>query len=252
MEGCLTRLVPVDINRSGKAPGSVCVLCLACFPLAVSLWAGGLGRGGTARRSAACCSSPKVTHPVTQSAPSGSQGTWAESTNRVLMEVVCGGLARQMSRACGWGCGHDLFCRLYLEHLGQLTTCPGQGVLPCTRYEVYIHGGKIHIHSTFSLWHSLLVRSELAAAAAHTRRQCRGWGRRDHGISRHCKTETEPVAVMLIVWAGFWLAGSHDIIRAEECPVGPSPRSQGCLAMGWAAVQNLRCSTLLDSPGPAR
>lgn len=44
MEGCLTRLVPVDINRSGKAPRSVSVLCLACFPLAVSLWAGGLGR----------------------------------------------------------------------------------------------------------------------------------------------------------------------------------------------------------------
>lgn len=32
MEGCLTRLVPVDINRSGKAPGSVSVLLPRLLP----------------------------------------------------------------------------------------------------------------------------------------------------------------------------------------------------------------------------
>lgn len=36
------------------------------------------------------------------------------------------------------------------------------------------------------------------------------------------------------------MAGSHDIIRAAECPVGPLPQVP-------KAVQNLRCSTSLDS-----
>lgn len=142
----------------------------------------------------------------------------------MLVEVLCGGLARQVSRACGWGCGQDLFCRPYLEHL-----VAGDGP-PWTRRtlmyplrSVHTWGVKfIHtVHSAFSPWAALsvLVISDLAAADAHTRRRCRGWGRRDHGISRHCKTETEPVAVMLIAWAWF-LVGCftrHNTSRGVPC-----------------------------------
>lgn len=115
MEGCLTRLVPVDINRSGKAT-MVRVLCLALSLVACLL--GGLDV--RARKRAAERDLLLVIKSLTKSLLREVRHLGDEylRANRVLMEPVCGGLlARQVSRACGWGCGHDLFYRPRLEHL---------------------------------------------------------------------------------------------------------------------------------------
>lgn len=122
MEGCLTRLVLVDINRSGRVrhrgpqlPFASLVslsLCGCVLSELLDLIDSDRARG-TARRSATCLRLLLITksltqYPLTQSRSFGKSGnlerqysTVQHSTNRVLREGVCGG-PRTASVSCMW------------------------------------------------------------------------------------------------------------------------------------------------------
>lgn len=124
MEGCLTRLVLVDISRSGRARQqgpqlrfaslvSLSLYVCGCVYMSCRPLIDGDRARGTARRSATCLQLLRITkslaqYPLTQSRSFGKSGNLEirysavqHSINGALMEVVCGG-PRTASVSCMW------------------------------------------------------------------------------------------------------------------------------------------------------